>query len=48
MGLSTEEALCAVRVSTGPSTTSADIDGLLDALAREVPPVRAMSRGKGR
>ena len=48
MGLSREEALCAVRVSTGPSTTVADIDGLLDALAREVPPVRAMSRGRGR
>jgi cysteine desulfurase len=48
MGLPVAKALSAVRVSTGPSTTEADIDGLLDALAREVPPVRAMSRGTGR
>jgi cysteine desulfurase len=48
MGLPVATALSAVRVSTGPSTTEADIDGLLDALAREVPPVRAMSRGTGR
>jgi cysteine desulfurase len=48
MGLTAETALCAVRVSTGPATTEADIDGLLDVLSREVPPVRAMSRGAGR
>ncbi len=48
MGLPPETALCAVRVSTGPTTTEADIDGLLDALCREVPPVRALSRGAGR
>ncbi|MCX7038520.1 MAG: cysteine desulfurase family protein [Spirochaetes bacterium] len=47
-GLSPETALCAVRVSTGPATTREEIDGLIDALAREVPPVRAMSRGRAR
>ena len=48
MGLSAETALCAVRVSMGPSTTEADIDGLLDALARDVPAARALARGSGR
>jgi cysteine desulfurase len=47
-GLSPETALCAVRISTGPATTDAEIDGLVEALAREVPPVRAMSRGRAR
>jgi cysteine desulfurase len=46
MGLDAGMALCAVRVSTGPSTTDADIDGLLDALSRETPPLRALSRGR--
>ena len=48
MGLSVETALSAVRVSMGPSTTEADIDGLLDALARDVPAARALARGSGR
>jgi cysteine desulfurase len=48
MGLSPETALCAVRVSTGPATTLEEIDGLIDALARDVPPVLAMSRGRSR
>ena len=48
MGCRRKTALCAVRVSTGPSTTEADIDGLLDALAREIPPARALARGSGR
>jgi cysteine desulfurase len=47
-GLSPETALCAVRVSTGPATTFEEIDGLIDALARDVPPVRAMSLGRAR
>lgn len=46
MGMSPQAALCAVRVSTGPATTAADIDGLVEALAREIPPVRALSRGR--
>ncbi len=47
-GLSPETALSAVRVSTGPATTLEEIDGLIDALARDVPPVLAMSRGRSR
>jgi cysteine desulfurase len=47
-GLSPETARCAVRVSTGPATTLEEIDGLIDALAREVPPVRAVSQGRAR
>lgn len=46
MGLDAGTALCAVRVSTGPTTSDADIDGLLDVFSREVAPLRAMSRGK--
>jgi cysteine desulfurase len=46
LGLDAGTALCAVRVSTGPATTDADIDGLLDAFSREIPPLRAMSRGR--
>jgi cysteine desulfurase len=45
-GLAPETALCAVRVSTGPSTAPEEIDAFVEALAREVPPVRAMSRGR--
>lgn len=45
-GLAPETALCAVRVSTGPSTAPEQIDAFVEALAREVPPVRAMSRGR--
>jgi cysteine desulfurase len=47
MGLSHETALSAIRISMGPSTTSADIDAFLSALKEEIPPLLAISKGRG-
>jgi cysteine desulfurase len=47
MGLSHETALSAIRISFGPSTTPAHIDGLLSALKEEIPPLLAISKGRG-
>ena len=46
-GLSKETALSAIRISTGPATTPSDIDALLAMLAEEIPPLVAISRGRG-
>jgi cysteine desulfurase len=47
MGLSHETALSAIRVSIGPSTTAAQIDGLLAALRQDIPPLFSIARGRG-
>jgi cysteine desulfurase len=47
MGLSHETALSAVRISFGPSTTPAHVDGLLAALKEEIPALLAISKGRG-
>jgi len=47
MGLSHETALAAIRVSTGPSTTAAQIDGLLAVLRQDIPPLLSIARGRG-
>ena len=47
MGLSHETALSVIRISTGPSTTEADIDGFLSALREDIPPLLSISKGRG-
>jgi len=47
MGLSRETALSAIRVSIGPSTTPAQIDGLLAALRQDIPPLLSIAQGRG-
>jgi cysteine desulfurase len=47
MGLSHETALSVIRISTGPSTTAADIDGMLAALREDIPPLLSISKGRG-
>ena len=46
MGLPPETARCAVRISTGPSTTRAQIEGFLAAMREAIPPLLAISRGR--
>jgi cysteine desulfurase len=46
MGLPAETALSAVRISIGHTTTMADVDGLLAAMAAQIPPLLAISRGR--
>ena len=46
MGLPPETARCAVRISTGPSTTPAQIEGFLAAMREVLPPLLAISRGR--
>jgi cysteine desulfurase len=50
MGLPAETALSAVRISIGHGTTMADVEGLLAAMATQIPPLLSISRGgsKGR
>ena len=45
MGLSAENAQSAIRVSTGPATTTGDIDAFVAMLRESVPPLVAVSRG---
>jgi cysteine desulfurase len=47
MGLSHETAMSAVRISMGPATSTADIDAFLSALKEEIPPLLAISKGRG-
>ena len=47
MGIAPETALSAVRISIGHATTRSDVDGLLAALAAEVPPLLSISKGRG-
>jgi cysteine desulfurase len=47
MGLSHETALSAVRISTGPSTTTDQIDGLVAIFKEEIPKLLSISRGHG-
>jgi len=46
MGLPPETARCAIRISTGPSTTRAQIEGFLAAMREAIPPLLAISRGR--
>ncbi len=46
MGLPPETARCAIRISTGPSTTRAQIEGFLAAMRESIPPLLAISRGR--
>jgi cysteine desulfurase len=46
MGLAPETARSVIRVSLGPSTTAAEIDGLVGALREAVPPLLAISKGR--
>jgi len=47
MGLSPETARSAIRISLGPATTASQIDGFLAMLAETIPPLLAISRGRG-
>jgi cysteine desulfurase len=47
MGLSPETALSVIRISTGPATTTADVEALLSALREDVPPLLSITRGRG-
>jgi cysteine desulfurase len=47
MGLAPEIARSAVRISTGPSTTREELQGLLSMLRQEIPPLLAISKGRG-
>jgi len=47
MGLSKETALSVVRISIGPATSAEEIDGFVQAMREEIPPVFEMSRGRG-
>jgi cysteine desulfurase len=47
MGLDHQTALSAFRVSIGPSTTEAEIDGFLGMLRKEIPPLLSISQGRG-
>ena len=47
MGLPAETARCAVRISIGPSTTARDIEGFLSAMSEALPPLLAISQGRG-
>jgi cysteine desulfurase len=47
MGLPPDTARCAVRISIGPSTTAEQLRGFLDAMAEAVPPILAISQGRG-
>jgi cysteine desulfurase len=47
MGLPPETARCAIRISTGPSTTRAQVEGFLAAMRDAIPPLLAISRGRG-
>jgi cysteine desulfurase len=46
MGLPPETARCAVRISTGPSTTRAQVEGFLAAMRESIPPLLAISSGR--
>jgi cysteine desulfurase len=47
MGLDHQTALSAFRVSIGPATTEAEIDGFLAMLREEIPPLLSISQGRG-
>lgn len=47
MGIDRGTALSAVRVSTGPATTEADVDALLDFLSTDLAPHLATAAGRG-
>lgn len=47
MGLPAETARCAVRISIGPSTTIQDVKGFVAAMSQALPPLLAISRGRG-
>ena len=47
MGLPPETARCAVRISTGTSTTAEQVDGFLAAMREAIPPLLSISRGRG-
>jgi cysteine desulfurase len=46
MGLAPETARCAVRISTGPSTTPQEVTGFVSAMARALPPLLMVARGR--
>jgi cysteine desulfurase len=45
MGLPPETARCAIRISTGPSTTRQQVEGFLSAMREAVPPLLSISKG---
>ena len=47
MGLPPETARCAVRISTGTSTTAEQVDAFLAAMREAIPPLLSISRGRG-
>jgi cysteine desulfurase len=46
MGLPPEAARCAIRISTGPSTTRQQVEGFLSAMREAVPPLLSISKGQ--
>ncbi len=46
MGLDHQTALSTIRISLGPSTTAAEIDGFLAMLNDEIPPLLSISQGR--
>jgi cysteine desulfurase len=47
MGLPPETARCAIRISTGPSTTREQVEGFLSEMRVAIPPLLSISRGRG-
>ena len=47
MGLPPETARCAIRISTGSSTTRQQVEGFLSAMREAIPPLLSISRGRG-
>lgn len=47
MGLPPETARCAIRISTGPSTTRQQVEGFVSAMRGAIPPLLSISRGRG-
>ena len=46
MGIDHSTALSVMRVSIGPATTAAEIDGFLAMLREEMPPLLSISQGR--
>jgi cysteine desulfurase len=46
MGIPPETARCAIRISTGPSTTRQHVQGFLSAMREAIPPLLSISRGR--
>ncbi len=46
MGIPPETARCAIRISTGPTTTRVQVEGFLSAMREAIPPLLSIARGR--